>query len=67
MMDGPDVDTIGQVCNKHREARVFASAGATSVADINALRNAGAYAVIIGKAFLESILRISDAVRAGAG
>ncbi len=67
MMDGPDVDTIRQICSRHREAKIFASAGARSVADIAALRDAGAYAVIIGKAFLEGTLPISDAVRAGAG
>jgi len=67
MMDGPDVDTIRQICEKYREAKIFASAGARCVADIAALRDAGAYAVIIGKAFLEGTLRISDAVKTGAG
>jgi phosphoribosylformimino-5-aminoimidazole carboxamide ribonucleotide (ProFAR) isomerase len=35
--------------------------------DIGALRDAGAYAVIVGKAILEGTLPISDAVKAGAG
>ena len=67
MMDGPDVDTIRQVCQRHSEARVFASGGARSTADVAALRDAGAHAVIIGKAILEGTLPISEAVKAGAG
>jgi len=67
MMDGPDVDTIRQVCQRHSEARVFASGGARSTADVAALRDAGAHAVIIGKAILEGTLPILEAVKAGAG
>jgi phosphoribosylformimino-5-aminoimidazole carboxamide ribotide isomerase len=67
MMDGPDVDTIRLVCQSHGEARVFASGGVTSTKDISALRNAGAFAVIVGKAFLEGALSISKAITVAAG
>lgn len=67
MMDGPDVGTIRRVCQWYGEARVFASGGVRSTTDVAAVRDAGAYAVIVGKAFLEETLPISEAVRAGAG
>ena len=67
MMDGPDVNTIRQVCQRHEGARIIASGGARSTADIAALRDAGAHAVIIGKAILEGALSISEAIKAGAG
>jgi len=67
MMDGPDVDTIGRVCQRYRDARVFASGGVRSTADVTSLRDAGASAVIIGKALLDGTLPISEAVKAGVG
>jgi phosphoribosylformimino-5-aminoimidazole carboxamide ribonucleotide (ProFAR) isomerase len=67
MMDGPDVDTIRLVCQSHSEARVFASGGVTSTKDVSALRDAGAFAVIVGKAFLEGSLSISKAITVAAG
>lgn len=67
MMDGPDVDTIRRVCQRYVEAKVFASGGVRSTMDVGALRDAGAYAVIIGKALLEGTLPISEAIQAGAG
>ena len=67
MMDGPDVDTIRRVCQWYGEAKVFASGGVRSTTDVTALRDAGAYAVIIGKALLEGTLPISEAIKVGAG
>jgi phosphoribosylformimino-5-aminoimidazole carboxamide ribotide isomerase len=67
MMDGPDVDTIRRICQWYGEARVFASGGVKSTTDVAALRDAGAYAVIIGKALLEGTLPISEAIKVGAG
>jgi len=67
MMDGPDVDTIRRVCQWYGEARVLASGGVRSTTDVAALRDAGAYAVIIGKALLEGTLPISEAIKVGAG
>jgi phosphoribosylformimino-5-aminoimidazole carboxamide ribotide isomerase len=67
MMGGPDVDTIRRVCQQYGEARVFASGGVRSTTDIAALRDAGAHAVIIGKALLDGTLPISEVIRAGAG
>ena len=67
MMEGTDVDTIRQVCQRYDKARIFASGGVRSTTDIGALRDAGAYAVIVGKAILEGTLPISDAIKAGAG
>ena len=67
MMDGPDVNTIRRVCERYHEARVFASGGVRSTADVASLRDAGAHAVIIGKAVLEGTLPISEAIKAGAG
>jgi len=66
MMNGTDIDTIRQVCQRYDAARIFASGGVRSTTDIGALRDAGAYAVIVGKAILEGTLPISDAVKAGA-
>jgi len=67
MMDGPDVDTIRRICQRYDAARIFASGGVRSKSDVAALRDAGAYSVIIGKAILEGTLPISDAIKAGAG
>lgn len=67
MMGGPDVDTIRRVCQQNGEARIFASGGVRSAADVAALRDAGAHAVIIGKALLDGALPISEAISAGAG
>ena len=67
MMEGPDVDTIRRVCQWYGEARVFASGGVRSTTDVAALRDAGAYAVIIGKALLERTVLISEAIKVGAG
>jgi phosphoribosylformimino-5-aminoimidazole carboxamide ribotide isomerase len=67
MMDGPDVETIRRVCQRYHEARVFASGGVRSMDDVASLREAGAHAVIIGKAILEGTLLISEAIKAGAG
>jgi phosphoribosylformimino-5-aminoimidazole carboxamide ribotide isomerase len=67
MMDGPDVDTIRRVCQRYHEVRVFASGGVRSAVDVASLRDAGAHAVIIGKALLEGTLPISEAIKAGAG
>jgi phosphoribosylformimino-5-aminoimidazole carboxamide ribotide isomerase len=66
-MDGPDVGTIRRVCQRYHEARVFASGGVRSAADVVSLREAGAHAVIIGKAILDGTLLISEAIKAGAG
>jgi len=66
MMDGPDVDTIGRVCHRYGEARFFASGGVRSLSDVVALRTAGAYAVVVGKALLEGALPISEAIAIGA-
>jgi phosphoribosylformimino-5-aminoimidazole carboxamide ribotide isomerase len=67
MMNGPDIDTIRRVCQRYHDARVFASGGVRSTADVASLRDAGAHAVIIGKALLDGTLPISEAVKAGAG
>ena len=67
MMDGPDVDTIRRVCQRYHEVRVFASGGVRSTADVASLRDAGAHAVIIGKALLDGTLSISEVIKAGAG
>ena len=67
MMDGPDVDMVRRVCQRYHEARFFASGGVRSTADVASLRDAGAYAVIIGKALLEGTLPILEAIKAGAG
>ena len=67
MMDGPDADTIRRVCERYSETKVFASGGVRSTTDVAALRDAGAYAVIIGKALLEGTLPVSEAIKIGAG
>jgi phosphoribosylformimino-5-aminoimidazole carboxamide ribotide isomerase len=67
MMDGPDASTIRRVCQRYHEVRVFASGGVRSTVDVAALRDTGAYAVIIGRAILDGTLSISKAVKAGAG
>ena len=67
MMEGPDVDTIERVCQRYGQAQFFASGGVRSTTDLAALRDAGAYAVIIGKALLDGALPISEAIKVGAG
>jgi len=67
MMNGPDVDTIKRLCRLHPNARIFASGGVTSIKDVRELRDAGAFAVIVGKAFLEQSLSIPKAITVAAG
>lgn len=67
MMSGPDVDTIRSVCRQYKEAKILASGGVRSANDVRALRDAGAYAIIVGKALLEETLQIPDALKEAAG
>lgn len=67
MMVGPDVETIRSVCDSHGKVDVFASGGVRSVNDIRALREAGAYAVVVGKALLEGTIPIGRAAKEAAG
>ena len=63
-LKGPDVETIRSVCKQYEKARIFASGGVRSIEDVKALRDAGAYAVVIGKALLEGAFGVSEAIKA---
>ncbi len=63
-LNGPDVETIRSVCKQYEKARIFASGGVRSVEDVRALRDTGAYAVVIGKALLEGAFGVSEAIKA---
>jgi phosphoribosylformimino-5-aminoimidazole carboxamide ribotide isomerase len=63
MMNGPDVETVRSICQRYREAEITAGGGVKCLADLRALKDAGARVVVIGRALYERAFMISDALR----
>ncbi len=63
MLKGPNVNATADIVNAV-SANVIASGGVTSLSDIEALKNIGAYGTIIGRALYIGDLNLSDAIAA---
>jgi phosphoribosylformimino-5-aminoimidazole carboxamide ribotide isomerase len=65
MMAGPNVDLIAEAVRRLPQLSVQASGGVAAIADLRALRDAGAAGAIVGKALWEERLGLAEAVDAG--
>lgn len=63
MLKGPNVSATSDIINAV-SANVIASGGVTSLSDIEALKDIGAYGAIIGRALYTGDLDLSDAIAA---
>jgi phosphoribosylformimino-5-aminoimidazole carboxamide ribotide isomerase len=61
MLEGPDYEGMGQVL-KMTSLPVIASGGVTTIDDIKRLKDMGSWAVIIGKALYEGLIKIEEAI-----
>ena len=61
MLKGPNVNATADIVNAV-SANVIASGGVTSLSDIEALKNIGAYGAIIGRALYTGDLSLSDTI-----
>jgi phosphoribosylformimino-5-aminoimidazole carboxamide ribotide isomerase len=59
---GPDVESVRRVVRAGRP--VLAAGGIRSIDDLRALRAAGAFGAVVGRAFLEGTLDLRDAISA---
>ena len=66
MLSGPNLELIQEVGRRAPGLKVQASGGIRSLADISDLAESGAAAAIVGKAFLEGVLLLEEAIDAGA-
>ena len=65
-LSGPDYTTIRKA-SKNRSLKIIAAGGIESIEHILALREAGAYACILGRCLYEGTLNLKDAIRAVRG
>lgn len=61
-MTGPNIHLIAALAGEHPHLRVQASGGVSSLADLRALRAAGAASAIVGRALYEGAFRLEDAL-----
>ncbi len=60
MLEGPAVDLYKKIIDRFPDICVLASGGVRSIEDIEALNDAGVFAVIFGKAFYEGKMKLKD-------
>lgn len=60
MMQGPSLQLYKKLLAKHNNIQLIASGGVRNTADIEALQQIGMHGVIIGKAFYEGQIRLTD-------
>jgi len=65
-LSGPDYTTIREA-SKKRSLKIIAAGGIETIEHILALRDAGAYACILGRCLYEGTLNLKDAIRAVKG
>lgn len=65
-LEGPNVDALVHINNEVR-ASIIASGGVASLADIGAIRDAGAAGVIVGAALYHNKFTLADAIAASRG
>ncbi len=62
MLSGPDYTGLENLL-KRTELPVIASGGVTNIEDVKRLRDIGVWAIILGKAVYEGLIRIEEAVK----
>lgn len=60
MLEGPGFELYGKILNQFPSLKLIASGGVSNIDDVNQLRNLGCHATIIGKAFYEGKILLSD-------
>lgn len=63
LLQGPALGTYQQLVQQFPEARFVASGGVTTIADLEALAEAGLHGAIIGKALYEGTIALPDLAR----
>ncbi len=63
LLQGPALSTYQQLVQQFPQARFVASGGVTTIADLEALAEAGLYGAIIGKALYEGTIVLPDLAR----
>lgn len=61
-MDGPNLDLMSAIVRERPALQLQASGGVSSLADLSALRKAGAAAAIVGRALYERAFTLEDAL-----
>jgi len=62
-LSGPDYKTIKEA-SENRSLKIIAAGGVETIEDILALKEAGAYACVLGRCLYEGTLKLKDAIRA---
>jgi phosphoribosylformimino-5-aminoimidazole carboxamide ribotide isomerase len=60
LLQGPSFDLYQKIRDQFPEAKLIASGGVTTVADVNKLNEMGVYGAIIGKAYYEGKIKLED-------
>jgi phosphoribosylformimino-5-aminoimidazole carboxamide ribotide isomerase len=64
-LEGPDLELAAEVVRRRPDLAYQASGGVASLADITALKAAGATGAIVGRALYEGRFTLEEALRAG--
>ena len=62
---GPNLELITEIVRRRPDLKLQASGGVRGMADLAALRAAGAAAAVVGKAIYEGLFQLQDALHAG--
>ena len=60
MLQGPSIDLYKDILEEYEEINLIASGGVSSLEDLNQLKEIGCYAAIVGKAFYEGRISLSE-------
>ncbi len=60
LLQGPSFDLYQKIRDQFPEAKLIASGGVTTVADVDKLNEMGVYGAIIGKAYYEGKIKLED-------
>lgn len=63
-MRGPNVELYRDLAGRYGEVAILASGGVSSLDDLRALKDTGAAGAVVGKALLEGVFTIEEAVEA---
>ncbi|HVX96463.1 MAG TPA: 1-(5-phosphoribosyl)-5-[(5-phosphoribosylamino)methylideneamino]imidazole-4-carboxamide isomerase [Polyangia bacterium] len=63
MRTGPNLDATKRLAHRLAPCPVIASGGVSKLADLDALLDTGAFAVVIGKALYEGVFTVEDALQ----
>jgi phosphoribosylformimino-5-aminoimidazole carboxamide ribotide isomerase len=62
---GPSLELVSEIVRRRPDLKLQASGGVRGLADLAALRAAGAAGAIVGKAIYEGLFQLEEALRAG--